>query len=434
MLLPAFGMQLMALSAITILTLYSSYYYLNRDNFTSTKNGYSTLIPSLGDMLILKSKPSTIADYLARERIVVALNNDAPVSVHISTIGWFHMDPSPLLLIPNCPIRCEFSRNPNDDDFVSEEQQRQAATKDGILSLMFQNFPRNKPSVQVFGSGSHPKFQRWILFAMEPQFYYDFYANQTWLDQNRVDLFLNFHEDMAQVPVSYVEKPDLMVKDVYFNIQEFVQHNQNHPHQRRPFMSWFSSRHTDMRAIWGPGMAKVLGPEFHIFSTGQYKNISNGILPQPCLATGDDKLVARTCATAFYPFTLSIENCFETDYASEKLWQAFESGVVPVYAGPPNVRDFVPKGSTIFIEDFESPEKLAAYLKEVAADVRKYEKFHEWRKQPEREWPEGFKLKMKLSLKNMQCNLCVELARLRYLEKPEVIQAMDGMTQAVYAA
>lgn len=38
----------------------------------------------------------------------------------------------------------------------------------------------------------------------------------------------------------------------------------------------------------------------------------------------------------------AMENTNMKDYVTEKLWQAFEAGCVPIYWGPPNVADVLP--------------------------------------------------------------------------------------------
>jgi len=235
---------------------------------------------------------------------------------------------------------------------------------------------------------------------------------------------MNYHEDISQVMVSYVEYPDYITsRSNVFNIQEFVDYSKKNEAKRRPLISWFSSNVTPFRELWGLGLLKALSNDFAFLTHSQYKALSNAVISEPCLAL--DQRGMRTCATVHYPFTLAIENSFEEDYASEKLWSAFERGVVPVMAGAPNTRSFIPEGSAIFIEDFKSPNELAEYLQEVSQDVEKYERYHAWRKWPQKQWPDGFRYRIKLSRANLHCNLCVELARQRYLERPEIVKALE---------
>lgn len=79
-------------------------------------------------------------------------------------------------------------------------------------------------------------------------------------------------------------------------------------------------------------------------------------------------------------FYLALENSQAKDYISEKLWNAFQAGAVPVVLGPSRAtyEALAPPGSFIHVEDFRSPAALAEHLKHVAADRRAYEKYFRW--------------------------------------------------------
>lgn len=89
---------------------------------------------------------------------------------------------------------------------------------------------------------------------------------------------------------------------------------------------------------------------------------------------------------ARYKFCLALENSSETDYVTEKLFDAFKAGSVPVYLGAPNVDEFAPAGSYINAADFSSPAELAAYLRHLIDTPDAYEAYFAWRSKP---LPEG---------------------------------------------
>ena len=62
-----------------------------------------------------------------------------------------------------------------------------------------------------------------------------------------------------------------------------------------------------------------------------------------------------------YKFTLAFENSLCTDYVTDKLYTALESGVVPVVYGEADYRAYAPANSYINARDFESPRQLAEY-------------------------------------------------------------------------
>ncbi|KAG0041215.1 4-alpha-L-fucosyltransferase [Gryganskiella cystojenkinii] len=365
--------------------------------------------PSAEDLRLLKEKPAKLETYLAREQLISKLNGDWEVSVQVSNPAWMSSMLVSEKLIHNCPVPCHFSKN-KEYGFTEE----QAKTKDAIMAVDGPNYPEKKPIA---------KFQRWVLFGHEA--HGDTILNQTWFESLGADIYMNFREDVSQVAVSYIDYPHGITNpNKVFNMTEFVDYNKNRTTERRPIISWFSSHVTPFREKWGLGLLDSIGnDDFAYFTHSQYSDRTQSIVPEPCREM--DSYQARTCATAYYPFTLAIENTFEEDYASEKLWSAFESGVVPVIAGAPNVRSFIPVGSAIFIEDFASPEELGKYLLEVSQDVLKYQKYNAWKSLPQEQWPEGFRSKIKYSRANMQCNLCVELARQRYLELLEKAEALS---------
>ncbi|XP_074152919.1 GDP-fucose protein O-fucosyltransferase 4 isoform X2 [Sminthopsis crassicaudata] len=66
---------------------------------------------------------------------------------------------------------------------------------------------------------------------------------------------------------------------------------------------------------------------------------------------------------ARYKFHLALENAICEDYMTEKLWRPLHLGAVPVYRGSPSVRDWMPnERAIILVDDFESPQQLAAFI------------------------------------------------------------------------
>ena len=54
-----------------------------------------------------------------------------------------------------------------------------------------------------------------------------------------------------------------------------------------------------------------------------------------------------------YRFTFCPENIGTVDnYITEKIWHAFCNGVIPIYLGPPNVDNYVPKECYIDLRDY----------------------------------------------------------------------------------
>jgi hypothetical protein len=76
--------------------------------------------------------------------------------------------------------------------------------------------------------------------------------------------------------------------------------------------------------------------------------------PTPC----DDKLeVLAGCR-----FALTLENASYPGYVTEKIFDAFRAGTVPVYMGAPDIRDFVPEDCFVDYRQFPTPEALWSHL------------------------------------------------------------------------
>lgn len=84
---------------------------------------------------------------------------------------------------------------------------------------------------------------------------------------------------------------------------------------------------------------------------------------------------------AQYKFHIAFENAICNDYMTEKLFRPFEVGSVPIYMGSPLARDWMPnEKSAIFVDDFQSPEDLAAYIKHLDSNDEAYLKYLEYKK------------------------------------------------------
>ena len=64
-----------------------------------------------------------------------------------------------------------------------------------------------------------------------------------------------------------------------------------------------------------------------------------------------------------YRFSITFENSFgPKGYISEKIWDSFTAGTIPVYLGAPNICNSIPKNCFIDFRDFKSFEELYDYM------------------------------------------------------------------------
>lgn len=71
-----------------------------------------------------------------------------------------------------------------------------------------------------------------------------------------------------------------------------------------------------------------------------------------------------------YKFVFALENGKEIPgYVTEKIFNCFQAGSIPVYLGAPNITSYVPKNCFIAIEDFKSHEELYQFLKNMSKET-----------------------------------------------------------------
>jgi len=92
-----------------------------------------------------------------------------------------------------------------------------------------------------------------------------------------------------------------------------------------------------------------------------------------------------------YKFCVAIENSKDRHYVSEKVYDAFVAGCVPIYFGAPNVLDYVPHADAIIdLRALDGARQTANEIARLAADDEAYAAKHAWRDKPWT-WSDGFK-------------------------------------------
>ena len=79
---------------------------------------------------------------------------------------------------------------------------------------------------------------------------------------------------------------------------------------------------------------------------------------------------------ARYKFHLAFENGICEDYITEKLIRPLHVGSIPIYRGSSSANDWMPNNhSIILVDDFDSPKKLAAFIKRLDENDDEYLKY-----------------------------------------------------------
>jgi len=104
-----------------------------------------------------------------------------------------------------------------------------------------------------------------------------------------------------------------------------------------------------------------------------------------------------------YKFHAAFENGNVDDYVTEKVYLALKAGTIPIYYGASNIDSFVPSGSIIRVDQFESLEELASHLKECMANKSLYDSYHAWR---QGELDPQFVKKFNFTHASTECRTC----------------------------
>lgn len=106
-----------------------------------------------------------------------------------------------------------------------------------------------------------------------------------------------------------------------------------------------------------------------------------------------------------YKFYLALENSPVDDYVSEKIFEGFFSGSVPIYRGAPTIHKFVPSNSSFINANNLTPKQLATMIKKYESNEEEYNKFFAYKKEP---LSQDFKeiTLMSYNHPNVLCRLC----------------------------
>lgn len=112
--------------------------------------------------------------------------------------------------------------------------------------------------------------------------------------------------------------------------------------------------------LYGFGWDKL--PMFpYWFSSKDIKKVWKGFV------TAKHEILAK------YNFSICFENSIFPGYVSEKIFDCFVAGTVPLYWGAPDVQKYIPKDCFIDMRDFKDYAELRKFLKSLKhQDVKKY--------------------------------------------------------------
>lgn len=73
-----------------------------------------------------------------------------------------------------------------------------------------------------------------------------------------------------------------------------------------------------------------------------------------------------------YEFALCFENCIYPGYITEKIFDCFMAGCIPVYYGAPDIERFIPENLFIDMRSFKNFDALAAHIQSINEDEQEH--------------------------------------------------------------
>lgn len=202
--------------------------------------------------------------------------------------------------------------------------------------------------------------QKVLAFGIEPRPYVD----GLWSEDvaRNTDAVSNYNLD-SNIPVPYLES-------FTYSKSRSIPVATKENWETRKFMIWLSSNCVSGRTDRVKEIMKHLPVE------ARGKCLNNA----PQLISGFWE-VPNTLRE--YKFALYLEKIIDQDYVTEKFIMGFFGDTIPVYSGSRTALLLAPGNhSFIDMDNFESVEELAAYVKEVGSDYNKWKRYFDWRASP----------------------------------------------------
>ncbi|KAG0317245.1 4-alpha-L-fucosyltransferase [Podila horticola] len=111
-----------------------------------------------------------------------------------------------------------------------------------------------------------------------------------------------------------------------------------------------------------------------------------------------------------YPFVFAAENSNCVSYVTEKIYNAFEVGAIPIYMGAADIADYVPEGSFVDVSKFKDFDEVAEYIKTVDRS-----QFYKWKDIVKKD-PSKF---CKSCFKSKNSAMCNVIDRVRFV--PDIL-------------
>jgi hypothetical protein len=200
-------------------------------------------------------------------------------------------------------------------------------------------------------------YWRWNHRAFDKVFTW----NPEWVDQRKYfQLYLT-----VKIPENFRINP---AEKKFFCVTVVSQKYSGHPQElyseRVRGIHWFEREHPDQFDLYGSGWDRIYFTgklaRFNMFLQRAYAKFP--ALKRSRFPSHRGMVPRKNAVMRQYKFAMAYENASFPGYITEKIFDAFFAGCVPVYIGAPNVTDYIPAETFIDRRKFASYDQLYRYM------------------------------------------------------------------------
>lgn len=150
--------------------------------------------------------------------------------------------------------------------------------------------------------------------------------------------------------------------------------------ERVKTIRWFEKKHLEQFSLYGMGWD---GPALIKEEKNMYDKFKHRIFSskkrgssEPWFPSYKGKVKSKAGVLRNYKFSICYENLRDIPgYITEKIFDCFLNGCVPVYWGANNIYDYIPKGCFIDRREFKTHDDLYCFLSKMSVD--EYKRYQE---------------------------------------------------------